>query len=62
MKSQIGHFYSKDSPINAQTKLKMQEQTMQGRTVNFQFTEYTFKFPDKTENVRTNYAKLSWAF
>ena len=57
--SRIGHFNSKDMPLNAKTILKMQGQTMQGRIVNFQFTEQTYKFPDKTENVRTNYAWLS---
>ena len=62
MQGQIGHFNSKDSPINAQTKLKMQEQTMQGRIINFQFTEQTYKFPDKTKNVRTNYAEPNCPF
>ena len=37
----------------------MSEETMQGRIVHFQFTGQTYKYPDKTENVQTNYAVLS---
>ena len=35
---------------------------MQGPVVHFQFTGQTYKYPDKTENVRTNYAGLSSDF
>ena len=38
MQGRIDHLNSQDRPINAQTKLKMYGQTMQGRIVDFQFT------------------------